>query len=316
MASLPDDTTDPVTASGGRQPSVGSGSPTTPLATEGLRPPLAQTDGCPCLVIGCGYLGRVVAENWHRQGRRVAALTRGRASELAAAGLEPVVGDVTRPDTLVLPAAATVLYAVGMDRTAGHSMRAVYVDGLRHVLDRLRCERFVYVSSTGVYGQTDGSEVDEDSPAEPVEESGKVVLAAERVVRERLPAATILRFAGLYGPGRVLRRKPLLAGEPFVGDADKWLNLIHVADGAAAAGVAEAHPGETLIVSDGTPATRRQVYAETARLLGVLATFVPGPAGGEPNRRVSNRRLRTLGWVPRFPSYAEGLRDAVGQRGA
>ena len=270
----------------------------------------------PCLVIGCGYLGRVVAAAWLRQGRRVAALTRNRPDELRSAGLEPIVGDVTRPDTLVLPEAATVLYAVGMDRTAGHTMRAVYVDGLRHVLDRLRCERFVYVSSTGVYGQTDGSVVDEESPTEPVEESGRVVLAAERVVRERLPAATILRFAGLYGPGRVLRRKQLLAGEPFAGDADKWLNLIHVADGAAAVGVAEAQPGETLVVSDGTPATRRQVYTETARLLGAEATFTPGPAGGEPNRRASNRRLRALGWSPRFPSYVEGLRDAVDPRAA
>lgn len=275
-------------------------------------------DPRPCLVIGCGYLGRVVADRWLKDGRRVTALTRGRADELKAAGIEPVVGDVLRPESLAaLPTAATVLYAVGLDRAAGRPMREVYVEGLRNVLTALpRPGRFLYVSSTGVYGQTDGSEVDEASPTEPVEESGRVVLAAERLLRERLPAAAVLRFAGIYGPGRVLRRKQLLAGEPLVGDADKWLNLVHVADGASAVLAAEqrASAGDTLIVSDGTPATRREVYTETARLLGVEARFEPGPAGAEPNRRLSNRRLRALGWSPRYPSYVEGLAASLGER--
>jgi nucleoside-diphosphate-sugar epimerase len=266
----------------------------------------------PCLILGCGYLGRVVAGLWLRQGRRVLAVTRGRADELRAIGVEPVVGDVTRPESLNLPFASTVLYAVGLDRSAGHSMRAVYVDGLRTVLDRLPPpDRFVYVSSTGVYGQTDGSTVDEDSPTEPADESGRVVLDAERLVRGRLPAATVLRFAGLYGPGRVLRQRQLLASEPLVGDADKWLNLVHVADGAAAVLAAESATGRTLIVSDGTPVTRRQLYTETARLLGVEARFDHRP-GVEPNRRLTNARLRWLGWAPRFPSYAVGLADALG----
>lgn len=272
-------------------------------------------DPRPALVIGCGYLGRVVADRWRTRGRRVLAVTRGRAAELTAAGIEPVVADVTDPASLTrLPDASTVLYAVGMDRSAGKSMRDVYVRGLANVLAVLPPPgRLVYVSSTGVYGQTDGSEVDETSVTEPAEPSGKVVLEAERTLRAAVPAAVVLRFAGIYGPGRVLRRRQLLAGEPLVGDADKWLNLIHVADGADAVLTAEARatPGDTLVVSDGTPATRRQVYTETARLLGVEARFEPGPAGAEPNRRLVNRKLRDLGWVPRFPSFREGLADAV-----
>src|SRR5439155_10779702 len=109
------------------------------------------------------------------------------------------------------------------------SMREVYVGGLGHVLDTLPTPgRFVYVSSTGVYGQTDGTWVDERSETVPTEESGRVVLEAERLLRSKLPAAVVLRFAGIYGPGRLLRRQLLVAGEPLVGDAEKWLNLIHV----------------------------------------------------------------------------------------
>lgn len=278
------------------------------------------TGGRPSLVVGCGYLGRVVAARWLAQGRPVAAVTRTRAAELAAAGIRPIVADVTDPTSLDrLPEAATVLYAVGMDRSAGKSMREVYVAGLANVLAALpRPGRLIYVSSTGVYGQTDGSAVDEDSPADPAEPSGRVVLEAERTLRAAMPEAIVLRFAGIYGPGRVLRRAALLAGELLAADPDKWLNLIHVADGADAVLAAEARAaaGDTLIVSDGTPASRRQVYTEAARLLGVEAKFAPGPPAAEPNRRAVNRRLRALGWAPRFPSYAEGLADAVGSPGS
>ena len=89
-----------------------------------------------CLIIGCGYLGRRVATRWAAAGRRVAALTRRNADTLRNLGVEPVVGDVLDPASLRrLPAAATVLHAVATDRASGRSMREVYVEGLRNVLD-------------------------------------------------------------------------------------------------------------------------------------------------------------------------------------
>lgn len=267
------------------------------------------------LVIGCGYLGRRVAALWRGRGRRVAALTRGRSAELGALGLVPVVGDVLDPASLRrLPEVPTVLYAVALDRSSGRSMREVYVTGLGNVLAALpRGDRFLYVSSTSVYGQTDGSEVDESSPTEPIEESGRVALDAETLLRTALPFAIVLRFAGIYGSNRLLRRQALLNGEPLVGDADKWLNLIHIADGARAVVAAEdrGRPGETYVVADDTPVRRRVFYSHLARLLGAPeARFEPHPPGvpaAEANRRVSNRKLRALGWVPQYPSYVEGL---------
>src|SRR5262249_6130718 len=149
---------------------------------------LAVTDR-PHLIVGCGYLGRRVATRWLAAGKPVAALTRGNSDALRALGVEPVVGNVLNPASLRnLPAASTVPYAVGMDRTAGRSMRDVYVGGLGHVLDTLpACDRFVYISSTSVYGQPDGSIVDESSPTEPTEESGRVVLEAEQLLKSRQP---------------------------------------------------------------------------------------------------------------------------------
>ena len=270
-----------------------------------------------CLIIGCGYLGRRVATRWAAAGRRVAALTRRNADTLRNLGVEPVVGDVLDPASLRrLPAADTVLYAVATDRTSGRSMREVYLDGLRHVLGTLRPPaRFVYVSSTGVYGQADGSWVDESSPAEPTEEAGRVVRDAEGLLRDRLPAAVVLRFAGMYGPDRLLRRQAILRGEPLVGDAGKWLNLVHVEDGADAvlAAEARAEPGESYNVADGEPVTRRDFYTLLAELLNAPpARFEHRDEPGGPNRRVSNRKARErLNWCPRFPDYRVGLPAAV-----
>lgn len=271
----------------------------------------------PNLIVGCGYLGRRAAAGWLASGRRVAALTRRNADTLSASGIEPVIGDVLDPASLRdLPAAATVLYAVGMDRSAGRSMRDVYVGGLGHVLDTLpACDRFVYVSSTSVYGQSDGSVVDEASPTEPVEESGKIVLEAERLLRSRRPDAIVLRFAGIYGPDRLLRKQPLLKREPLVGDADKWLNLVHVEDGADAVLCAEGRgtPGETYNVADDEPVSRRDFYTLLAELLNApAATFDHRAEPGAANRRVSATKGKAaLGWAPKYRSYREGLVAAV-----
>ncbi len=270
------------------------------------------------LMIGCGYLGSRVGRAWLDSGRSVCVLTRNRAETLKAQGFDPVVGDVTDPASLTaLPATTTILYAVGLDRAGGRSMREVYVEGLRNVLAALPSGgRFLYVSSTSVYGQTDGAVVDESSATEPLEENGRIVLDAERTLREVRPDATILRFAGIYGPGRLLRKQPLLKGEPYVGDADKWLNLIHVADGVQAVLAAErsARPGGTFNIADDHPVSRGAFYTELARRLGAPeARFEPAaPPTREANRRISNALARAeLGFAPAFPSYREGLRASL-----
>src|SRR5436309_1324813 len=100
--------------------------------------------------------------------------------------------------------------AVSSWLTAMRKMGEVSKMGLANVLAQLpRPRRFLYISSSSAYGQTDGGWVDEDSPTEPQEKSGQVVLAAEEVLRARLPEAIVLRFSGIYGPGRLLRRQTI-----------------------------------------------------------------------------------------------------------
>jgi nucleoside-diphosphate-sugar epimerase len=283
------------------------------------------------LIIGCGYLGQRLGDQLGRDGGRVYGTVRSpaRAEEIAGIGIEPVVADVLRPETLDdLPAADRVFYAVGFDRSAGAAMRDVYVNGLQNVLDRLptSVRRFVYASSTGVYGQADGEWVDEDSPTEPRHESGQVVLEAEGRVHNwadrRDASGVVLRFAGLYGPGRIVRRMMLERAEPIPGDPEKFLNLVHIDDAAraaAAALVADA-PDRIYLVADDRPVTRREYYSLAATIIGAPEPRFEPPRPGSPesardatNKRVANRRMKSaLCVVLRYPDITTGLVDALG----
>ena len=278
------------------------------------------------LIIGCGYLGRRVAAEWLRQGSAVAALTRSpeRAAELRDAGIVPLLGDVTRSNSLdALPAAGTILYAVGFDRTAGHARRAVSVDGLANVLHTLgpRAERWIHVSSTSVYGQSAGEVVDEASPTEPAQENGQVCLEAEQLVRRLVPQSIILRLAGIYGPGRLLRRLHELSSEtPIPGNPAAWLNLIHVDDATAAVVAANSRgpDGSTWLVCDERPIPRRDYYELLARLATAPPPVFATECGAcvehavDLNKRCSSRRIRSeLGLVLRYPTIADGLPQAL-----
>ncbi len=279
------------------------------------------------LVIGCGYLGRRVAALWRDGGAQVVAVSRSaaRAREFAADGFEPLVVNILQPETLhELPAAGTVLFAVGHDRTAGLPIEQVYVDGLRNVLAALRepPERFIYISSTGVYGQVDGEEVTEDSPCRPAREGGRACLAAETLLREsRLgDRAVILRLAGIYGPGRIPRVADIRAGVPIAAPADGCVNLIHVDDAARIVVASEQlSPPRLYVVSDGQPVERAAYSGELARLIDAPPpTFTPpAPEAHVAQRAGSDKRVspaRLFADLPialRFGSYREGLADIV-----
>src|SRR5438552_366768 len=132
------------------------------------------------LILGCGYLGRRVAARWLARGERVFGTARSaaRAAELARLGVDPIVCDILDPSSLQsFPEATAVVHCVGFDRRAGVPMRRVYVEGLANALAALPgSPRLVHVSSTSVYGQADGGEVDESAATAPIDEPGQVVL--------------------------------------------------------------------------------------------------------------------------------------------
>jgi nucleoside-diphosphate-sugar epimerase len=277
------------------------------------------------LVIGCGYVGKRVAAKWSASGDEVFALTRSadRAEEFRNLGWIPVLGDVTQPETLkALPDVDLLLYAVGFDRSAGFSQREIYVEGLKNVLDTLadRVGKWLYVSSTSVYGQQDGEWIDEKSLCQPTKINGQICQEAEMIFAQNSIQANVLRLAGIYGPGRLLRRvADLKAGLPIKGDPEGWLNLIHVDDVVQSILACEQRgkPGQVYLISDDRPVRRREYYQLLAELAGVdMPPFDPGtePQHAEGlGKRCSNRKLHEeLGVELLYPTIEEGLPQAFG----
>ena len=188
--------------------------------------------------------------------------------------------------------------------------------------------RFVYASSTGVYGQTEGEWVDLQTRPDPRTESGKICLEAEERLagwarkRNGSTSVAVLRFAGLYGPGRVVRSTLIARGEPISGDPSKLLNLIHIDDAARAAVAALAipNPDPIYLVSDDRPVMRARVL-----LAGGVAPGWPEPRFVTPDvgssdivrdatsKRIANHRTKTsLGLELAYPDITTGLPAALG----
>lgn len=277
------------------------------------------------LIIGCGYLGKRVASRWLAAGDTVYATTRSRAhaDQFEAMGLHPLQGDVTAAADAAnglptLPTVDTVLWAVGFDRTAPASYEDVHVTGLQRLLDRLPGQpRFIFISSTGVWGDGSGGFVNETTPPTPAREAGRALVAAEaRLQAHRHGPGVVLRLAGLYGPDRLPRLADLQAGKPLPADPASWLNLIHIDDAAAVAcDVAElSAPRPLYVVSDGSPIRRRDWYEGLARITGN-----PSPAwdpaasqsrGGD--KRVDSRLIWTdLGHGPDQPSALQAVQQLL-----
>jgi nucleoside-diphosphate-sugar epimerase len=238
-----------------------------------------------------------------------------------------IVADVAQPATLGdLPAAETVLFAVGYDRSTSHSIAEVYAGGVQSVLATLPPDIgwFIYISTTGVYGDAAGGSVDEDTPPNPQRDGGRASLAAEQALAESRFASRgiILRLAGIYGPGRIPFLDKLRAGESIPAPSAGQLNLIHVDDAAAVVLAAErlkldeqASAPRIFCVSDGHPVERGDYYREVARLIGAAEPRFTAPVPDSPraarasnDRRVNNRRmLAELRPELAYPDYRAGL---------
>ncbi|MCP4784981.1 MAG: NAD-dependent epimerase/dehydratase family protein [Fuerstiella sp.] len=281
------------------------------------------------LIAGCGYLGLPVAEQWLSRDCDVTALTRspGRADDFQQRGLTPLVTDLASDSNQQsLPSADVVLWAVGFDHTVGMTRDDIWLCGLQRLLNRLPYapRRFLYASSISVYGQNDGQTVDESTPPDPKTEGGCCCVAAEQLLRQHcsqlFPETQVvsLRLAGIFGPGRLLRRvSDLKAQKPLPGEPDQCLNLIHVQDAVRMidlVSTAASVPSIINVVNSGT-VTRRQYYSRLAELVSAPAPVFQTGAGSARqrggNKRVVSRYRSDLNVAYAYDDVLEGLEQAT-----
>jgi nucleoside-diphosphate-sugar epimerase len=271
------------------------------------------------LLAGCGFLGEAAADFFYASGWQVVALSASgdSAARLSKKAYPVLAADVSSPASLTdvrkkFGTFAVVVHCASSGRGDAEAYRRVYVGGVRALAEVFPEARLLFTSSTSVYAQTSGEWVGEASPAEPDRETGRALLEAETLTLAT--GGCVLRLAGLYGPGRsVLLRRMREGSAVLENGGARWINQIHRDDaGRALLAVANAGAsGEIYNVVDDTPATQREVYQWIADFLGrPLPPEGPADLGrkrGWTSKRVSNARLRALGWAPRFPSYCAAL---------
>jgi nucleoside-diphosphate-sugar epimerase len=278
------------------------------------------------LIVGCGYVGLPLGAELVRQGHEVFGLRRSASAEneLKAAGIHPLAGDVTKPNTLAkLP--RNFDWVVNCVAAGGNAenYRQIYLEGNRNLVSWLADtppKKFVYTSSTSVYGQNDGSIVTEDSLAEPAGETSKVLVETEKlllaVVAERKFPAVILRVAGIYGPERGHWFKQFLRGEARIeGEGSRFLNMIHRDDvvGCIIVALKNGRAGEIYNAVDDEPVSQIDFFQWLAATLGkplplsVLENPDEHHKRGSTNKRVSNRKLKMeLAYQFKHPNFRDG----------
>ncbi len=266
------------------------------------------------LIAGCGDVGGALAARLLAAGHRVWALRRNTVA--LAPGPEPVAADLTRPETLeaVPEGLDAVVYSAAADGYTEDAYEAAYAAGVANLCTLLErrgepVRRFLFVSSTSVYGQGDGSWVDETSPTEPAAFSGRRVLEGERRAAAGPWTGVAVRFGGIYGPGRNRLLERVYRGAPCAADPAAYTNRIHRDDCAGVLAFLLEHPDPAPVYLgvDDAPAPQCEVMDWLAARLGVSPP--PRAAAGTPargNKRCRNRRLREAGYAFTYPTYREG----------
>ena len=282
------------------------------------------------LIMGCGYVGEALAQRLSSAGHTVFGLRRSPPDPGTELPYVPLIGDLTRPESWShLPGPFDwVANCVSSSRGGVAEYRQVYLEGNRNLLEWLRSHpvsAFAYTSSTSVYGQTDGSWVDETAPTQPGTETGQCLVETEQLLltaaQEHGIPVRILRVAGIYGPGRGHLFQQFLRGEARLQDqGQRFLNMIHREDVASAleASLERGHSGEVYNACDLEPVTQRDFLQwladQTGRPLPPPAEPGTGPVRkrGVTHKRVSAAKLRQeTNWTPRFPTFREGYAEAL-----
>ncbi|MDH7802651.1 MULTISPECIES: SDR family oxidoreductase [unclassified Rhizobium] len=276
------------------------------------------------MIFGAGYSGKAISNALKTEAVTISGTTRSedKFANLAAAGMTPFLFDGAHLNDDLVTAMGNVTHLVqsiapGKD---GDPLLALLGSDLKKRLPNLKW--LAYLSTVGVYGDHDGAWVDEETPCHPVS-----ARSVERVVAETAWTAAaqkadvplaILRLSGIYGPGRNAFMNFEKGTARRLVKKDQVFNRIRVEDiGAALAFLTRKNERGVFNVTDDEPTPPQDVVSFAATLMGVepppeqafeTADLTPMARSfyGE-NKRVSNAKMRRLGFDFGFPDYRTSL---------
>lgn len=263
------------------------------------------------LIAGCGYIGIPLAERIIARGGEAFGLRR--SADSLPNGIVPVSADLTAPATLGgMPENITaVVFALSANESSPEGYERAYLSAQKNLIDALRGQpisRYIFVSSTSVYGQDSGW-VDEDSETAPQGFRGSIMREAEAVALDAPWSSTVVRFGGIYGPGRgrwIRKVNEAADGEVVGPDPPRYMNRIHRDD---CAGFIEhliepPSPEEIYLGVDSAPESSSEFIGWLGdRLDKDIAVATTSEVVG---KRCSNKKLIGSGYRLQHPDFRSG----------
>lgn len=277
------------------------------------------------LIVGTGDIGGRLASELVTEGHSVWGMRR--SDKDIAEGVERITGDVADLDNYPpLPDALDlVIYCVASPVFSKEGYHAYYFKGLKNTLRRLRGQtpkRFFFVSSSSVYHQMQGEWVDENSETKPSSFAGKEMLATEQALLKHKTPGTVVRFTGIYGPGRTRMIEQARHGGYCDPEPEVWTNRIHRDDCIGVLrmlidrALEEQPLDDVYLASDNEPATLFDVLEWMKDRIGEVDPDTKmGEVTRRANRRCRNSKLRDLGYRFKFSNYRDGYDKLLTEMG-
>ncbi len=263
-----------------------------------------------------GFIGTLLAQRHLQMGNQVHILTRRPADKLGLTGVTSHFGDLSNPEALrQLVDGADILYHCAAEIRDTHSMRAVNVDGTRHLIEqaRGRIKHWVQLSSVGVYGPVFSGRVTEERAYHPANEYEKTKLESDQLVIEAGQSGafsyTIIRPSNVIGPG--MRNASLFA---LMRSVARGVYFYIGPKGASANYVSARNVVEALCLAGTHPKAKNEIYnlsdwCAIEEFIGQIATSLGKP---QPRLRFPKPLMlaaaRVLSVVPRNPLTASRVR--------
>ena len=274
------------------------------------------------LLAGCGDIGFQLGLLLQCEGFDVMALKRTSVTEWP---FPVVTADLQDPNSLRKLSGEYdyIVYTATPDKHDPEGYEAAYVNGLRNLLHRaMPQKRLLLVSSSGVYGQSCGEWIDESSVTEPARFSGKILLQSEQLAYSLCDSVTVVRFSGIYGPGRLRNIRRVQEGQEIIEQPPQFTNRIHRDDCVAVLkfliemDVSGKELEPLYLASDDASVPEHEVMDYIADTLDLprLPRKAASVALGR-NKRCNNHKLKDFGFQFRYPTYREGYQQIMEHAG-
>ena len=276
------------------------------------------------LIAGCGYVGTKLGEVLVDQGCKVSALKRN--VESLPDSFVKISSDLLTLDNLedIPPDLEYIVYSLSADSYSENDYKLAYYEAQKKFIELLRKrnivpKKYFFISSTSVYCQTDGSWVNESSETKGTNFSSSIMLAAEQMALDSFETTTVVRFSGIYGPGRERLIKLVKDGKASIDKSkDVFTNRIHRDDCAGLIShLMKIDSKEKIFIgSDSTPVKRNVLYEYLAKLLNVKLNEGEEKSNFDSNRKLSNKKCSnklalSTGYKFQYDGYIQGYQEII-----